>query len=127
MKTSLRYTQLESGLSKSFFCHNFYKAHFLVTPTWITNLWQYCSECHVQLQETESWTYSAPRRNDFFLMDVVLRSSISQEHKEIFNRVRLNLRLLTASDIVLADKSTKFIPSIQMVQINVPVLCIGLL
>ena len=40
-------------------------------------------------------------------MDVVLRSSVAQEQKEFFNRVRLQLRLLTASDIILAHKSKK--------------------
>ena len=45
-------------------------------------------------------------------MDVILRSSLSQEHQEIFNRVRLNLRLLTASDLVIADRGTQFIPDI---------------
>lgn len=56
--------------------------------------------------------YKCPRRFDFFLMDVVLRSDLSKEHQEIFNRVRLNLRLLTASDIVCTDKRTRIHPDI---------------
>lgn len=47
-----------------------------------------------------------------FLMDIVLRSDIPQEHEEICNRMRLNLRLLTASDIVCADKRTRILPDI---------------
>ena len=38
--TSLRYTQLELGVSKPFLSLNFYKYCNFVTPTWITNLWQ---------------------------------------------------------------------------------------
>ena len=45
-------------------------------------------------------------------MDVVLRSNLTQEQKEIFNRVRLNLKLLTASDIVRVDKSTEIVLSV---------------
>ena len=38
--TSLRYTQLELGVSKPFLSLIFYKYCNFVTPTWITNLWQ---------------------------------------------------------------------------------------
>ena len=64
--TSLRYTQLESGLSRSFFKHDFYKVQHLVTPTWLTNLWQYMTECHTQIHESEPWLYNVPRQHDFF-------------------------------------------------------------
>ena len=111
IKTSLRYTQVKSGLAKPFYTQNFYK-FFLLTPTWLTNLWQYCSESHVQLRETKPWIYEAPRDNDFFLMTMSMRSNISQEQKEIFNRMRLNLKLLTAADIVLPEHATKFDPNI---------------
>ena len=107
MKTSIRYAQLETGLSKPYYTYNYYKAYFLATPTWYTNIWQYCSESHIKLQEADPWVYSPPRDNDFYLMDVVLRSSIIQEQMDIFNRVRLNLTLLKASDIVMVDKSKK--------------------
>ena len=66
----------------------------------------------MQLRESDPWIYQAPRQNDFFLTDVVLRANLTQEHKEIFNRVRLNLKVLTASDIVCVDKKTKIHPSI---------------
>ena len=101
------YTQMETGLSKPYYMYNYYSAYFLTTPTWKTYIWQYCSESHVKLKEAEPWLYKGPRKNDFHLMDVILRSSITQEQKEIFNRVRLHLRLLTARDIVYAHKSTK--------------------
>ena len=45
-------------------------------------------------------------------MDIILRSQLSQENKEIFNRVRLNLKLLTASDIVRADSHNVILPNI---------------
>ena len=41
-----------------------------------------------------------------------MRSTISQQQKEIFNRMRLNLKLLTAADIVLPGHSSKIEPNI---------------
>lgn len=105
----MRYTQLETGLSKPYYSYNYYKAHFLATPTWHTQIWQYCSESHVRIKESDPWVYKYPRENDFHLMDAVLRSGIQQEQMEMFNRVRMNLRLLTASDLVLISRSTKSI------------------
>ena len=45
-------------------------------------------------------------------MDIILRSRLSQENQEFFNRVRLNLKLLTASDIVRADSHNIILPNI---------------
>ena len=107
-----RYTQLECGLSQPFFTYDFYKTYFLVTPTWTTNIWQYMTECHTTLQQYNEWVYTPPRQHDFFLMDILLRSNLPQSHIEIFNRVRLNLRLLTASDIVICNSGFKILPNI---------------
>ena len=70
------------------------------------------SECHTQIHEVNPWTYKPPRVGDFFLTDIILRSQLSQENKEICNRVRLNLKLLTASDIVPADSHNAILPNI---------------
>ena len=45
-------------------------------------------------------------------MDIILRSRLSQENQDFFNRVRLNLKLLTASDIVRADSHNIILPNI---------------
>lgn len=112
MFSSMQFTQLEYGLSRPCYSYNFCKAHYLDTPTWATNLWQYCTESYVQMKEAKPWIYRALRINDFFLMDIVLKANLSQGHKEIFNRVRINLRLLRASDIVCSDMGTKIHPNI---------------
>lgn len=70
------------------------------------------TECNTQIDEFEPWTYNPPRKQDFFLMDIVKRSGIPDAHKDIFNRVRINMSLITASDIVLVASPTKIIPSI---------------
>ena len=100
---SIRHTQLEFGISTPFFETNFYSYSKIITPTWSTNLWQYMSECNAILHDIEPWIYKPPRQNDFFLMDVVMRSDLPDNYKEICNKVRMNMRLLTASDLVAAD------------------------
>ena len=112
MKISMGYTQLECGMPKPFYEYNYYRMQYLTTPTWITNLWQYASECRVSMKEADSWTYIPSREYDFFLMEAVHNSSIPQEPKEIFNQIRLDLQLLTAADIVISSSSTKIHPDI---------------
>lgn len=112
MIVSMRYTQLECGLSTPYHVHNYEQNHHFVTPTWATHLWKYCSDSKVQIKESNTWVYSSPRCYDFFLMDVMTKSNIPLEHKEIFNQVRINLRLLTASDIVKAHRGTEILPNI---------------
>ena len=45
-------------------------------------------------------------------MDIVAASEIAMEPKEIFNQVRLNLRLLAASDIIKAHRGAEISPNI---------------
>ena len=45
-------------------------------------------------------------------MDIIQASDLSQEHQEIFNRIRLNLRLLTLSDMVVADSTSRLLPDL---------------
>ena len=45
-------------------------------------------------------------------MDIILRSETPKDDQEIFNRVRLNLKLITAADIVIADSRSKILPNI---------------
>ena len=47
-----------------------------------------------------------------FLMDILLRSNLPQTHIEIFNWVRLNLRLLTASDVIIYNSGDKLLPNL---------------
>lgn len=61
LKISMKYTQLECGLSDPFYKHDFYKVQHLITPTLTTNLWQYTTESHCSIHEQHSWQYKFPR------------------------------------------------------------------
>ena len=112
MDISMRTTQLECGLSTPFLKNDYYKTQMLATETWLTNLWQYCTECEISIQDTKNWNYQVPRKNDFHIMDVIMSSDLNDEQKAMFNQVRLKLKLLTASDVVLADSGTRIHPDI---------------
>ena len=95
------YTQLELGIRDSFLTTSFYRYNEYITPTWITHLWQYMTDCKATLEPTSiDHLYTPPRANDVFLMDLVFESNISDEAKNIFNQIRTHLQLLTAADVV---------------------------
>ena len=66
MKISLRYTQLKCSIQNPFL-----EKH-LANPTWIKNIWQYCTECKEQMHEQNPWKCAPPRTYDFFLMDEII-------------------------------------------------------
>ena len=112
MMISLLYTQLELGISKKIMetQHDDYSEY--ITPTWLTNLWSYCTKCGVNINMINQHMYHLPRVNDFFLMDVVYKEVANVEHVHIFNHVRVALKLYTASDIVALGTGSTILPNI---------------
>ena len=112
MQISRRNTQFELGISDDFFTLPYKKYKYFVTKTWLTHLWNYTSKCNASIHHTHHQQYKLPRKNDFFIMDEVFQSDISNEYKRIFNLVRQKLQVLTASDIVLAGTSNRICPEL---------------
>ena len=67
---------------------------------------------HHTTHEQNPWKYNCPRTRDAFIMDIIQASDLSQEHQEIFNRVRINLRLLNLSDMVVLDSPSRILPDL---------------
>lgn len=112
MKISMRWTQLEAGTSKPFYQYNFKQLAPLLTPTWMIHLWEYLSSCNSTISEHAPWVYDLPCENDFFLMDIVLDANIPVEQKIIFNEIRMHLRILTASDIIVLGSGSSVHPNV---------------
>ena len=55
--------------------------------------------------------YELPRENDFFLMGLIYESQLSIFHKQVFNQIRMYMKVLTASDII-CDGTNKLKPNI---------------
>ena len=103
IKISIRYSQLEMGTSTPFYLLDHKQHQFLVTETWTTQIWDYMCACKYRFVEVDPWKYVKPRENDFFLMDVITKSSLPQRYKMMFNQIRMYMKLLTVSDIIDPD------------------------
>ena len=112
IKISMRWTQLEAGVSKPFYTYHHQKLAPILTPTWVTHMWEYLSSCNSTIREHSPWIHKTTCSTDFFLMDEILLAAIPMEHKIIFNEIRMHLQLLTAADIVLLGTGNTIIPSI---------------
>ena len=99
LEISTRYTQLEIGTSKPFWSLNYSKYCNYATDTWTSNIWQYLDSCGVKLIDNDSWNYSLPYKNDFYLMDAIIDSDLSVHQKQVFNQLRLYMKVITASDL----------------------------
>lgn len=109
---SRRNTQFELGISQNFLSQSYRQYKKFVTRTWLTHLWSYTSKCNTTIHHTDDKLYTPPRLHDFFLMDAIFASQMSDDNKKRINLVRQKLQVLTASDIVLAGSRATLCPNI---------------
>ena len=53
IKTSMRWSQLESGISIPFYKYNYELLVFLLTPTWFTHIREYLYSCNATINEKD--------------------------------------------------------------------------
>ena len=106
----MEHTQLEIGTKKFFYEYKFQEWKELVTPTWITHLWDYWSCAEVQLEMTEMWQYSSHRKNDVNIMDIFFEKVKNKKTLHKLNSCRIFLKVLTVSDITSLDGTV--VPSV---------------
>ena len=102
LNISTRFIQMELGTSTSFWRLNYNSHEHYITETWITDIWRYLRSCGAHLVDNEFWIYTPPRENDFHLMDIVLKANLSIFQKQVFNQIRLFMKIITASDLINA-------------------------
>ena len=105
-KISLDTTQLQAGTSTPFYSLDYNRWRSILTPTWITHLWCLLSICDISISITNPWKYTPPRKNDQFLMDLLLPHIPSPSIHYALNACRIYLRILTLSDLVTLDGSS---------------------
>ena len=79
----------------------------------LTDLWEFYHECGATIQVPTLWKYTPPRINDSFLTDIIENSDWDDTHKLYFHHIRVYLQLLTFSDLVVIDKGSQILLSIQ--------------
>jgi ribonuclease HI len=100
LQIAMQHTQLECGSASLFFNIDFTKFSPLVTPTWLTNLWEYYDKRAITMDLALPITYKIPREHDEFLMDILVREGTLSESELIqINKVRQHLQVLTLSDV----------------------------
>ena len=112
IQISMDWTDLELGMGRSFMSLSAKKWHHLATNTWLTHLWQYVEDCGMKLKFTKQANRELPRKNDFYLMDIINQKEISIQDQKIFNEIRIHMKLLSASDIVQCNSDYQILPSI---------------
>ena len=107
-------TKIELGLPGNLYTTPYKTTHFLVTPSWIKDLWHFTSIHHIHLED-----HSPPlqhiNNNDKFLMKLFLSHNIPKRDLQRLNKCRKYLKVLTIGDILTGD-GTKVQQSIKFGQ-----------
>ena len=106
LRISMEYTQLEVGTKVPFYHQSFDKWKHIITPTWITHLWQYWSEAAVQPDLTTMWTGKSERTNDDFLMDLLLKKFNTKTDHQKVNLCRMALQVINVADLANLNGTT---------------------
>ena len=104
MKIALSYMEMESGCGCGIFSLPHHKFAKYTTLVWFCGIWRFLEECKTKMTLVGSKAYRFPRENDEFIMRLVEASNLSNEQKIICNNIRIKLKILTLSDIVVLDK-----------------------
>ena len=117
LRIVISYMNLECGSHKPSLQLSYNKWSKYVTKNWLTDVWKFVGECGCHLI-IGNQAYKLPRKNDFWLMDIVEAAPLEDTTKIIFNQIRLWMKVATASDIVTIDKGTSILPGVWQLQNN---------
>ena len=101
----LEYHQLELGLDKQLFSLTFSRFSNLTTETWITSIWKHLSHFNLHLVLPPLALNIDRQDGDEFITEAVIRLGIQSDHRESINRVRIHLKLLLISDLLVYKKN----------------------
>ena len=108
----MAWTQLEVGTKNHFFQEDYKEHHRRITPTWITHLWEYATKCKSKFIITKNSNKKLARKNDFYIMDAIKETPLTDQQKTRFNQIRLSLKIETAADIIYRHSGTEICENI---------------
>ena len=94
--------KLELGLPGNLFSASYSKSHFLVTTSWLKNLWQFTSTHGIILQDY-SPPLSTSTDNDKFIMALCINENLPRRDLIRINKCRKFLKVLTVGDLITGD------------------------
>ena len=105
LRILIEYHQLELGFEKKLFALSFDTFGHLTTKTWIISLWQYMSHFNLSMALPPLNLQIVQQDRDHFISEVAHELGFKKEQRESINRVRINLKLLLISDLLVFKKN----------------------
>ena len=105
LRILIEYHQLELGFEKQLFALSFDTFGHLSAKTWIISLWEYMSHFNLSMALPPLCLQIVQQDGDHFISDVAYELSLKEEQQESINRVRINLKLLLISDLLVFKKN----------------------
>ena len=102
---SMEYTQLQMGISIPFHKTRYSDWKDIVTPTWITNLWEYWENAGVNVDISNFWIHKKSREHDRFIMDILLPNVKDKRTRFQLNACNMALNVITIADIATLNGS----------------------
>ena len=104
IQTCLEHLQIEIGSFTSFLHLDFKAYGFLVSPSWITVLWEFISSHNITLCNTQPKHPQPLRFRDKAIMDILIQDgTLSRPALCSINRVRCHLQVYSMADIATGD------------------------
>ena len=105
LRMSMEYTQLQMGISTPFYKTRYSDWKDIVTPTWVTNLWEYWEKADVKVDISDFWLHKKSREHDRFIMDLLIPHVKDKKKHFQLNTCRMALNVITTADITTLNGS----------------------
>ena len=117
LKISSEFTQLQLGSATPFFSLPSKLWSHLVTPTWVTHLYQLLEHCSIEVTFPTFWCPQPSRLHDQNIMDIFFNITTDVTILAQLNACRLVLQVISLADITSLD-GTMILPSVHVGDIH---------
>ena len=102
LDATIKRAKVEIGVAGQLFRCDFHRTGFLLTNSWVKQVWKEVQEYELEVNECSSSRY-LHRTNDQFIMTAFMDHGYSKSQLLTLNKCRLYLRVLTLADMVSGD------------------------
>ena len=100
LRTSIELGKVELGIGRNIFQLDYNRYHSLMTDCWIKDVWKFCQEQNILIEDKVTSNSQLQRQGDVFLMEEISHSGkFSVLQLEKINRCRIHLQATTLADI----------------------------
>ena len=100
LRTSIELGKVELGIGRNIFQLDYKRYQSLMTHCWIKDVWKFCQEQDILIEDKVTDNSQLQRQGDVFLMEEIAHSDkFSALQLEKINRCRIHLQATTLADI----------------------------